>query len=296
MIMKEFITINQKRFATFHTTYTDSNIFLRYDWDERIEDAIYCTSDKHCYFIYENKKLAGGFTLKENNVSYPFMVQPFDNRKTFWDAVLAYTAKTCGTNEIFLNEIPETDMQTLIHSHNATLKWSKRKMIRPTESCVPVLKDGFFFDELNEKDAPEIVRAVFDSHSTGYTSTVWQTDITEIEEAVTRRFNLFGQTNTLYMSNVVKDKINQKIVGVCIAGIYPDSPHNFSTIHQVSVRPEYQRMGLAEAMMFKSINEAHTISPAITLGVLIGNPAEKLYKKIGFASGPSYSELVYKGA
>jgi hypothetical protein len=44
-------------------------------------------------------------------------------------------------------------------------------------------------------------------------------------------------------------------------------------------------------MMLNSISIAFEVSPVTTLGVLIGNPAELLYRKIGFAAGPRYSEL-----
>jgi hypothetical protein len=46
-------------------------------------------------------------------------------------------------------------------------------------------------------------------------------------------------------------------------------------------------------MMLRTINIAYTISPVITLGVMVGNPAELLYNKLGFASGPSYCNLIY---
>ena len=291
--MVDFICADKKKFAAFHTIYTDSNIFARYDWNERVEDAIDCTLDKNCLFIHEDKRMIGGFTLKDNNVSYPFMVPPYSNRKEFWGIVLSYAAQVSGQKEIILHEIPEVDTQVLTRSYNATLRWSKRKMLRPTEAFSPILGNGFSFGDLTEKDISEITQVIFDAHSAGHTSTVWEPNMTEIKNAVVRRFSLFGETNTLHMSNVVVDEANQKIAGVCIAGIYPDSPYNFATIHQVSVRPEYRRKGLAKAMMLKSINDAHAVSPVMTLGVLVGNPAEILYKEIGIASGPSYSELSF---
>ena len=48
-------------------------------------------------------------------------------------------------------------------------------------------------------------------------------------------------------------------------------------------------------MMLNSIDKANSISPVITLGVMVGNPAELLYRKIGFLRGPEYSELHYEG-
>ena len=61
----------------------------------------------------------------------------------------------------------------------------------------------------------------------------------------------------------------------------------------MSVRPKYRKMGIAKAMILKSITEISSVSPVITLGVLCGNPAETLYREVGFVAGPSYSELIY---
>ena len=296
-VMMEFIKADKNKFALYHTIYTVSNIFCRFDWNERIDDAIDCFADKTPIFICDSNRIVGGFTLKDNCINYPFIVMPFDNRIKFWGAVLEYAVKTSGHNEMFLNEIPEVDAEVLMQSYNATLKSSKRRMIRPTEQCAPILCNDFYFDTFKEADIAESIKVIFEAHSSGHTSTVWKPDMAEIEVAIKRRFESFGQTKTLYMSNTVKSKVNNEIVGVCITGVYPEpknySTSNFATIHQVSVKPAYQRMGIAKAMILRSINEASAVSPVITLGVLIGNPAEELYKNIGFKPGPSYSELIY---
>jgi len=94
------------------------------------------------------------------------------------------------------------------------------------------------------------------------------------------------------MGIVVKEKSTNRIVGVCIAGMYPDVPNSFSTIHQVAVHPVYQHKGIASAMIQHVVDAAHKRSPVIFLGVLIGNPAERLYRKLGFRRGPVYSDFL----
>jgi len=294
--MTEFLHVDSRKFAVFHTIYTDSGILSRFDWNESVDGAIDGLSDKSGLFMYDDTRLMGGFSLKDNTISYPFVVPPFDDRRAFWHIILHYATRTSGQNEILLREIPESAAHTLTQSCGATLRWSNRRMCRPTELCAYALTDGFCFDSLIEEDKSEIARVVYEAHAAGYTSTVRPPDLNEIEEAVDRRFRLFGQTDTLCMSNLVRDAATREIAGVCIAGIYPGPAHystsNFSTIHQVSVKPEYRRKGIARAMICKAINEASAISSVITLGVLIGNPAEILYRDVGFAPGPRYSELV----
>lgn len=296
--MFKFIKADIKKFAIFHTIYTASNIFDRFDWNDRVDDAVDCITNTDVYFVHDNQKRIGGFVLKENHLNYPFIVAPFYDRNLFWGKVLEYTVQTSENKEVFLNEIAEADVEVLVKSYGAVIQESKKRMIRPTEQCTYLLNDDFYFDSLTEADKKEIINVIYEAHAHNHASTILKPDITEIETAVERRFVSFSQTNTLYMGNIVKSKATNKIVGVCIAGIYPSSSiystSNFATIHQVSVRPLYQRKGIAKAMILKSINDAKSASPAMTLGVSQDNPAKYLYSEVGFRAGDSYSELHYK--
>lgn len=278
------------RYAKYYSVYADSNIFVSDDWNERVKRL---SSTDYGYLVLHSNRIIGGFMLNNNELSYPFMVPPFSDRHFYWQCVLDYALKTCNENEIKLEYILPNDEQVLINHFGATLKQAQRMMMCPTEKMYANLDNRFYFVTPSEDDKPEIIQAVYDAHSTGYTSTVRGTNKLEIEEAINRRFILFSQTNTLYMSTLARCKEDNTLAGVCIAGIYPDSPNNFSTIHQVSVRPQFRRQGIAEAMMLNSISIANDVSPVTTLGVMIGNPAESLYKKIGFTAGPRYSELKY---
>ena len=157
--------------------------------------------------------------------------------------------------------------------------------------------EDFYADHKNENnDKQEIIQVIYEAHSAGFNFTGLESDKyekNEIQDAINRRYDLFTQTNTLHISTLAKHNESNEIAGVCIAGIYPDSPNKFSVAHQVSVRPQFRRRGIAEAMMLNSIDKASSVSPVITLGVTVGNPAELLYNKIGFLGGPKSSELHY---
>ena len=203
--MEIFLQEDTNKFAIFHTIYTDSNIFLRFDWNERVEDTMDCITDDKAYFLYDHDKILGGFVLKGNNINYPFVVTPFDNIPKFLEIVLKFALEKSGQNQIILNEISETFSHVLVQKYGATLKWSKRRMVKPTEKYSPVLDINLYFDILAIKDKTEIIKVIYEAHSVGYTSTVWKPDMMEIETAVERLFKSFGQTDTLYMSNVVRN-------------------------------------------------------------------------------------------
>jgi ribosomal protein S18 acetylase RimI-like enzyme len=285
-----FIHSEMDMYAKYYSVYADHNIFICDDWNERIERLSAVSSG---YFVLQGSQIIGGFILNHNELSYPFMVPPFSDRHCFWKFVLDFSVEACKENCIKFKYILLNDEQILVNHFNATLKLAQRMMMRPTVKINTKLDNGYYFVTPTEDDKPEIIQAVYDAHSTGYTSTVREINKLEIEEAINRRFILFTKTNTLHMSTLVRCKEDQTLAGVSIAGIYPNPQNNFSTIHQISVRPQYRRKGIAEAMMLNSISIASEVSPVTTLGVLIGNPAEMLYRKIGFSAGPRYAELSY---
>ncbi len=277
-----------ERFVIYHAVYSSSNQFLQYDWNERLSSL---DTSHACHFIYENEIVVGGFTIVNDKVSNPFRIAHFIDLADYWTIIVEYARQVCNKDRLQFNEIPESDVSILVEHFFAKIDITQRRMIRPTDQIKYNLDDCFMFELLDKSDVPEIVETVFQAHSSGYTSTFRKPDKKEIEKAILMRIEAFIQTKSLNMSVLVKSKCSSEIVGVCIAGIYPDSPNDFSTIHQVSVRSQYRRRGIAEAMILKSIEIAYEVSPVITLGVMVGNPAEKLYKKLGFIAGPSYSNL-----
>jgi len=300
-----FEQADAKKFAIYHTIYTAANIFQRFDWNERVDSALDNVS-AGAYFMYDNGKIVGGFTMKENCVNYPFIVAPFDNRRVFWRAVLDFASENNASegaentdggeknNGIFLNQIPEADALVLTTNFGANLRWSKRKMLRPTEEFAPVEDDDFFYEALEISDINEIVSAVYEAHASGHTASFWQPDVNAIKKSLEKRFDIFGQTSSLHMGSIVRAVRNNKIAGVCIAGIYPGE--KFANLHQVAVRPAFRRRGIATAMIQKAITEATAATPVMTVGVLVDNPSVGLYSRLGFKPGSIYSELLYYNA
>jgi ribosomal protein S18 acetylase RimI-like enzyme len=275
-------------FATYHAVYSNEEFDLCFAWDEQLAELRSC---KNCYFLYRNSKCIGGLTIDSDSISNPFLIQPFSDRVLFWNIILKQLKMHIQENKIHISQLRQVDADVLI-SLGASKKWSQQRMYRPTD--ILEIETGFSYDLVcpAENDIPEIVQVVYQAHVHDITArTYGEPVVSDVEKAILRRFDAFSQTNTLHFGKVAKEKATQKIIGVCIAGIYPASPYNFSTIHQVSVLPAYRRQGIAENMMRAAISTAHSISPVIGLGVLAGNPAENLYQKLGFTPRPSFTYL-----
>lgn len=280
---------NRQLYAAYHAIYKAPDINC-HDWQEEMEIL---QAEDTCFFVFEGKSLLGGFVLNGTKISLPFVVAPFSDKKAFWEAVLSWAREQYPDNYVDVYHIPQEDADILLRM-GARKKWAQQRMCRPTDNFKPELGSAFLYEAPQKKDCSDIVQAVYQAHKQGYTATVYgPPDLSEIHRMISYRLEAFEKTNTLHFSIVARDIRTNEIAGVCMAGIYPDSRNHFSTIHQVSVRPEYQNRGLARSMMQYSISAAHSTSPVITLQVLIGNPAVHLYEKLGFVAGPSFTDMVY---
>ncbi|WP_160687634.1 GNAT family N-acetyltransferase [Clostridium sp. C2-6-12] len=285
-----FQQVRDDYFSTHYGIY-GTNIYMNIDWKEVLES---CAPKGNGTLIFKDSVPIGGIIIHNNHFSSPFLIPPFCHTEEFWHTVINYSKKNSKNEILYFDNIPESHVDALI-SLGATKRWAERRMYRPTAEFKIKLNDDFYFTTPKEIDKDEIIQVVYEAHLNGHTFKVYgDPGISYTEGEINRRFVLFSQTNTLHFGTIVKTKDTNKIIAVCIAGIYPDSQNNFSTINQVSVLPEYRRQGIAQAMMMNSINIAHTISPVIGLGVLVGNPAELLYKKLGFIEGPPYFSLTYE--
>ena len=285
-----FVPAEKHKFSIYYAIYYKTNIADAFDWNDLLESV---SGDKYI-FVLSEERIVGGFVSSGNAISFPFML-PLVDETLFWKQVISYALANASHQGIVLNYVSESDTTALLCHPNIALVHSKRRMARPTEKTVYNLATEYCFATPDKTEYDEIVKVVFESHVNGYASTMENLSITDFYNEINRRFELFATTETLHFGTLVKRRDSKKIVGVCMAGIYPDSPNNFSTIHQVSVHPSFRRQGIAMAMMLRTIEKASELSPVITLGVMIGNPAEWLYEKIGFRKGASFSKLQMDG-
>lgn len=284
-----FQQVKDDYFSIYYSIY-GTNIYMSYDWKELLVKFL---PNGNGFLLFKDGIPIGGVSINNNHLSSPFLIPPFHHTEEFWQTVIDYLKIDNKNDTLYFDNIPESHVDILT-SLGATKIWAQRQMYRPTAEYNIKPNDKFYFTTPAEIDKDEIIRVVYEAHLNGYTTTVYgKPNISDIEDAIKRRFISFSQTNTLHFGTIVKNEDTNKIIAVCIAGIYPDSQNSFSTIHQVSVLPKYRNQGLARAMILNSINTAHMISPAIGLGVLVENPAELLYQKLGFVNGPAYLNLTY---
>ena len=197
----------------------------------------------------------GRIIFSDGCVNGPFLIPPFCDPLEFFSAALelAPSSKKGALSLERIRDIYTAALEQL----GEIMRCGERRMLRPTAHCEVQLDGDFFFTPVRPTELMPMAKTVHEAHVHGYTAKkVGAPDFQEIMAAVDRRLHAFSQTDTLHYGTVVKERRTNALAGICPAGIYPDSPNDFSTIHQVSVLPAYRRRWLARAMVCKAIQAA----------------------------------------
>jgi GNAT superfamily N-acetyltransferase len=286
-----FEKANKNLFAVYQTIYSQADIEMWYDWNARLNDTKW---SEDCYFLYCDGEKVGGAIIATNVIMFPFLIAPFCDRRLFWKLLLLQGEAMSSEGEIQLKGILTENIDILM-SFGAEIWRPRQIMCRPTDKLSYSLDDCYFLETPKESDIPEMARALRNSFLGGIVYEVFgEESIEEINKTIKNCFEWYTATNTLNQVVVAKEKSTGRIIGGCIAGVYPEIVNNFSGINDVFVLPEYRGIGLAQAMIKHSITAAYSITPVIKLHILIGNPAEHLYQRLGFVAGPRFTDMKYK--
>ncbi|MCP4354176.1 MAG: GNAT family N-acetyltransferase [Proteobacteria bacterium] len=59
-------------------------------------------------------------------------------------------------------------------------------------------------------------------------------------------------------------------------------------LHQMQIKPEFQKMGIGAKLLSKTISQSETLQIPITLYVITSSPAKRLYDSFGFVVSIKY--------
>ncbi|WP_179281451.1 GNAT family N-acetyltransferase [Paenibacillus sp. XY044] len=159
-------------------------------------------------------------------------------------------------------------------------------MMRPTEKVLSPAPVGFYPVPITAEFLPKVVSVMQEAYRSG-------TDERNLDTYVRDTAYFFEnnqEPHLLGASSVILNADSHEPVGVCLVSLWEGLP----LIYEVAVLPAYRSRGLGKYMICRAISHLEPFYPAIRLFVTSGNPAERLYEKLGFLSGGSYSTLVLK--
>ncbi|MDD5900853.1 MAG: GNAT family N-acetyltransferase [Lachnospiraceae bacterium] len=267
-------------FAIYQTMYSKADIEMWYDWNRQLDDTKWTDQ---CFFVMLDGKKVGGVIITDHAISYPFLISPFCERVKFWSFILNHYQRDN------IKGVLAEDVRTLL-MFDYKIETVNQVMCRPTDVLKFDLPDNFIcrsFDMNIESD--EIGNVIIN----GYKGSICD----EINGAATLKSAIDDVKNVLSIyshknfSQIIAEKATNKIVAVCLAGIGENYTHNYVEIADICVLPEFRGIGLARYLIGRVITDSYGISPFVKLFLYVGNNAEYLYHKMGFISGPQFTNM-----
>ncbi|MBE5962496.1 MAG: GNAT family N-acetyltransferase [Lachnospiraceae bacterium] len=271
-------------FAVYQTMYSKADIEMWYDWDRRLNDTKWTDQ---CFFVMLDGQKVGGIIITGDAISHPFLISPFCDRIKFWTFILNH----CQPDRI--NGVLEEDARILL-MFDYKVQTVNQVMCRPTDVLNNNLPDNFICRSFDvNKESEEIGNLMIKGYAGGICDEI--NGVATQEEAVADMINVLNIYSCKNFSHVVVEKASNKIVAVCLTGVGENYIHNYSEIADICVLPEFRGIGLAKYLIGRVITDSYGISPFVKLFIYVGNSAEYLYHKMGFISGPRFTNMIKRG-
>lgn len=274
------IKADKNLFSIYQTMYSNADIEMWYDWNQRLEDTLWTDQ---CYFLTLDGKKIGGAVITDDAILYPFLISPFCDRVQFWNYLLKLSARKKITGVL------DTDSSILPMFGYKTIGVF-RLLCRPSDIIDIPLPDGFICRPLDiDGDAAEYGRVYVESHIGGFCFEKYGEETHD--EAIAEAKQIIDIYSAKNLSSVIVEKASNQIVAACTAGIAKNHALGFAEIADMVVLPQYSGKGIGKYMLGHIVTQAYGIAPFVKLGADMGNPSEYLYYQMGFIPGPRITNM-----
>lgn len=254
---------------------------------ESIELSI--SEDKEfCYFIYLNNVRIGGVILRKNAVKHPFLFPEY--QMYLKDIIKAVHQKIIDVSDKdrSISCLPSNSEQAAIFEGEGYKTMRKLLcMIGSLNSAGWSLPQGFLFRKPTYNDMELIIELFYKANI----DEPWHQPVT-VEG--------FRQGTGLYFDKTKTDRILgasslcfNEATGEAVGGCMVSMNEGYPFIFDLHVHKDFRRRGIASAMMKKAINQMSVDHDFMRLFVADGNPAKKLYEKLGFIAGEPVYVMKY---
>lgn len=271
-------------FAIYCSTYRNENLAFRKSWDNRYSEMKNTTN---CFWINKDEQRIGGVRMSPNYIDNLFLQPPYCNINKvlrILKKILVYWSDK--NKDIYTSGVMPSEVQcykSIGFFENISLHY----MIRPTEKFILNWEENIIISCPVKENHIEIAKLFHEAYSGGVDDYVKQS----IEEHILQVKEFFNEelSSTVKDASIlVYDKTTNELIGTCLVGLWDGWPEIFN----LAIKPSYRSVGLAEKMIKRALSILKDEYPVIRLNVLVGNPAEALYDKIGFLVCSEMSYLV----
>ncbi|ADL52677.1 GNAT family N-acetyltransferase [Clostridium cellulovorans] len=265
---------DSKEFAIYCTTYRNESLNFGKSWDKRCDEI---GNFNNCFWINKDNRRIGGVRMEPNYIESLFLQPPFTDTYEMLKILKKLLAYWSDRNkDIYTVGVTASEVECYKRI-GFFEKLSLRYMIRPTEEFYLNWEENFNISSVAKEKALEISRLFYEAYSDGiddYAKQTVEEHLPQVEAFLNKELN-----STLKNASVlVYDKNNNELIGVCFISLWDEWPE----ISNLVVKPSYRGTGLAENMIKRALSILKDEYPVLRLNVLVGNPAESLYNKLGF--------------
>lgn len=260
------------------------------DFSQGFEQQVAELRGAPCFFwLKKGARLLGGLLMMPNNIGDMFLVPPFAD----WDSVLSWVlpqlqAWSNPERAIIAQAILPHQRDAFYHAGFRHLE-SRRWMIRPTATEPFAKNEAYTWQTPTFADKERIAQLFLDA----FWGTIGERGQRSLSDHLHSVENYFSSTfpspHFSEASSLLFETGNERVaIAACLVGTYKNLP----SINFVATHPDHQKQGLATTMMSRAISLLHAHEyPWVILRVTVGNPAEALYQRLGFAGETAVSTL-----
>lgn len=263
---------DSKIFAQWWAVYRPNEDFSQ-TYAEQYADIV---DVPFCHWLLTDGERVGGLIHVNNQIGDMFTIPPFDNLANALSAVLPEGRMIASA--ILSEHVPA------LESLGFTVVESRHWMIRPTQTY------DVSFDFRRASPQPEQTQSIAELMYRAFQGGVGEYGRRDLDGFINSVTNYFEHItlgdNCHQASSVLWD--GEQMIAVCL--MQPHKSH--VTVRFVVTHPDYRKCGIARRLMEYGINTVKDDYATVSLAVTIGNPAEQLYTKMGFASAPATHTLI----
>lgn len=272
---------NFEDFRVRYTIYKKFNPYFRYSWDEHINVV---SSSSNCFWILYNHYRVGGVLIASNSVSGLFLIPPFIDINLVIEALSKHLLSKYS--EVDAYSIPPFQLNPFLEMGYKVTN-QQVCMIRPTEVVHTLFHSKYVFNRIDNADIPSIYPLIQEDYYDTQNLSLSQLQNRVNNEIDWYFKNQFDKSACNKASTIVLDKKTDEVIGVCLVSMWEGSP----LIYHIATKKSYQKQGIATSLINYTLSVLKNEYTYVRLFVTIGNPAQKLYHKLGFAEGDIVTDL-----
>ncbi len=250
------------------------------DWTQRYSDL---QGVPFCFWIVKDKQHIGGCLMLGNVLAELFMIPPFDDYDAILSELIPLLRHWSDKDKKIRASYILPEQVAPLEKQGFSIIEQRHWMICPVMPYSVDFSDDYEVAEAIAEDAGQYADIFFAAFSGGI-GAYGQRDREQHLKSIE---NYFDNSAVLNASSVIRDKTSGDIATICLVATYG----GHASLNFVVTHPDYQGRGLARKAIEYALNALYGQYPWMILAVTAGNPAMKLYEKMGFKAGIAISTM-----